>query len=80
MTQLDSDQLESAGGIKSEVEEAILLHSWANTDSCPKCNCEASLRLGCEAGDDSLVSVPDCSLCDAVMSEIAGKVDFGSVE
>lgn len=73
----DPNDLEGIADIKTDVEEAILLHGWSRTDTCPACECQSSLEIGVETGDNAAVAVPDCPLCDAIMKDVAGDVKFG---
>lgn len=73
----DPNDLEGTAEIKQDVEQAILLHSWAQTADCPACGCDSSLLIGPEtATGERCVEVPDCELCDAVMQAIVGDVDL----
>lgn len=71
----DPNGLEGIDSIKHDAEQAILLHSWAQTADCPACSCESTLLLGPETrADDRYAEVVDCELCDAVMQAIVGDV------
>lgn len=73
----DPNDLEGIADINDGVEQAILLHCWSRADACPACECESSLRIGVETGDDSAVTVPDCPLCDAIMQDVASDIEIG---
>ncbi len=70
------NDLEGIANIKADVEEAILLHCWSRTNVCPACECQSTLEIGIETGDDVMVAVPDCPLCDAVIRDIAGDIEI----
>lgn len=72
----DPNDLEGTDVLKDGIEQTILLHCWAKTDVCPSCGCESSLRIGVETGTEEFVTVPDCSLCDAVVKTIAEGMEF----
>lgn len=78
-TMFDSNpnDLEGIVDIKEDVEEAILLHCWSRTNVCPACECQSTLEIGVETGDDSAVTVPDCPLCNAIMQNVAGDIEIG---
>lgn len=61
-TMVNSEPSELEGiGIKDGVEQAILLHSWTQTDECPECGCTSTLLIGPEtASEERLVEVVDC--------------------
>lgn len=66
-------------GIKDGVEQAILLHSWTQTDECPECGCTSTLLIGPETtSEERLVEVVDCKTCDVVMQEIAGQINWNN--
>lgn len=76
MSDFETQKLEGIATIKEDVEQAILLYSWAQTSDCPRCGCDSTLLIGPGTTmDDRYVEVVDCELCDAVMQEIVGEVD-----
>ncbi|UPM42296.1 hypothetical protein [Halocatena salina] len=73
----DPNDLEGIADINDGIEQAILLYGWRRADSCPACDCESSLLIGVETGDESAVAVPDCPLCDAIMRDVADDIEIG---
>lgn len=72
----ERNDLEGIGTIKQDVEQAILLHSWAQTSDCPQCGCDFTHLIGPETPTKGRhVEVVDCELCDAVMQAIVGEID-----
>lgn len=76
MFHFDSDAQKSFGELCTDIDHAILLHCWAQTDVCPECGCDAELVFAPETPTaERYVEVRGCDTCDAILQAVVGDID-----